>query len=72
MRFDFLFDIILIILISGWLGWAMMLGSFRCRGVLLLLHIARQGPTVLAAGAGWVGYIFYIFHVSSISNVLSS
>ena len=57
---------------SGWLGWAMVLGSFQCRGVLLLLHIVGQGPAVLAAaGAGWVGYIFYIFHLSSISNVLS-
>ena len=30
---------------------------FLCWGVLLLLHIGRQGPAVLAAGA-WVGYIF--------------
>ena len=56
---------------TGWLGWAMVLGSFQCRGALLLLHIAGQGPAVLAAGAGRVGYIFYIFHLSSISNVLS-
>ena len=56
---------------SGWLGWAMVLGSFQCRGVLLLLHLVRQGPAVLAAGAGRVGYIFYIFHLSSLSNVLS-
>ena len=47
-----------------------MLGSFQCRGDLLLLHIVGQGPAMLAAGAGWVGYIFYIFHLSSISNVL--
>ena len=46
----------------------MVLGSFQCRGVLLLLHIVGQGPAVLAAGAGRVGYIF---HLSSISNVLS-
>ena len=46
---------------SGWLGWAKVLGSFQCRGVLLLLHIVGQGPAVLAAGAGWVGYMFYIF-----------
>ena len=46
----------------------MVLGSFQCRGVLLLLHIVGQGPAVLAAGAGWVGYIF---HLSSLSNVLS-
>ena len=58
---------------SGWLGWAMVLGSFQCRGVLLLLHIhvVGQGPAVLAAGAGRVGYFFYIFHQSSNSNVLS-
>ena len=55
----------------GWFGWAMVLGSFQCRGVLLLLHTVGQGSAVLAAGAGRVGYIFYIFHLSSISNVLS-
>ena len=48
-----------------------MLGSFQCRGVLLLLHIVGQGSAVLAAGVGWVGYIFYIFHLSSLSSVLS-
>ena len=55
----------------GWLGWAMVLGSFQCRGALLLLHIVGQGPAVLAAGAGEVGYIFYIFLLSSLSNALS-
>ena len=49
----------------------MVLGSFQCRGVLLLLHAVGQGPAVLAAGAGRVGYIFYIFHLSSLSNVLT-
>ena len=48
---------------SGWMGWAMMLGSFPCRGVLLLLLIVGQGPAVLAAGAGRVGYIFFIFFI---------
>ena len=43
------------------LGWAMVLGSFQCRGVLLLLHIVGQEPAVLAAGAGWVDYIFLYF-----------
>ena len=43
---------------TGWLGWAMVLGSFQCQGVLLLLHIVGQRPAVLAAGAGQVGYIF--------------
>ena len=53
----------------GWLGWAMVLGSFPCRGVLLLLHIVGQGPAVVA---GWVGYIFFIiFYLSFLSNVLS-
>ena len=56
---------------SGWLGWAMVMGSFQCRGVLLLSHIVEQGPALLAAGVGRVGYIFYIFHLSSLSNVLS-
>ena len=47
---------------SGWLGWVMVLGSFQCLGVLLLLHIVGQGPAVLAAGAGRLGYIYiYIF-----------
>ena len=49
----------------------MVLSSFQCWGVLLLLHIVGQGPAVLAAGAGRVGYIFHIFHLSSLSNVLS-
>ena len=49
--------------LTGWLGWAMVLGSFQCRGVLLLLHIAGQGIAVLAAGAGRVGFIFYIFFI---------
>ena len=49
----------------------MVLGSFQCRGVLLLLHIVGQGPAVLAAGAEWVGYIFFILDLLSLSNVLS-
>ena len=24
--------------LAGWLGWAMVLGSFQCRGVLLLAY----------------------------------
>ena len=55
-------------ILTGWLGWAMVLGSFQCWGVLLLLHIVGQWPAVLAASAGRVGYIF---HLSSLSNVLS-
>ena len=49
------------ITIRRWLGWAMVLGSFQCRGVLLLLHIVGQGPAVLAASAGRLGYIFIFF-----------
>ena len=48
---------------TGRLGWAMVLGSFQCRGILLHLHIVGQGPAVLAAGAGWVGNIFFIFFI---------
>ena len=47
----------------GWLGWAMVPGSFHCRGVLLLLHIVGQGPAVLAAVAGRVGYILVTFFI---------
>ena len=42
---------------SGWLGWAMVLGSFQCQGVILLLHIVGQGP----AGALYFFYIFFIY-----------
>ena len=49
----------------------MVLGSFQCWGVLLLLHIVGQGPAVLAEVVGWVGYIFYVFDLPSLSNVLS-
>ena len=44
----------------------MVLGSFQCRGVLLLLHMVGQGLAVLAAGAGRVG-CFYIFFSSRLS-----
>ena len=42
---------------KGWLGLAMVLGSFQCWGVLLLWHMVAQGPAVIAAGAGWMGYV---------------
>ena len=41
------------ILNDEWLAQAMVLGSCRCRGVLLLWHMVGQGPAVLAAGVGW-------------------
>ena len=41
----------------GWLGRAMVLGSFQCRGILLLW----QGPAVLAAGAGAAAMFFCVF-----------
>ena len=50
-------------LIGGWLGWAMVLGSFHCWGVQLLWHIIGQGPAVLAAGEGRVGFFFFFFHL---------
>ena len=34
----------------GWLGRAMVLGSFQYRVVLLLWHMVGQAPAVLAAG----------------------
>ena len=46
---------------SGWLGRAMVLGSFHGWGVLLLWHMVGQGPAVLASGAGWVGYVLFFF-----------
>ena len=50
------------------MGWrlvrVMVLGSFQCRGVLLLWHMVRQGPAVLAAGAGRVGCIFFSTRLS--------
>ena len=36
---------------SEWLDRAMVLGSFQCRGTLLLWHMVGQGPAVLAVGA---------------------
>ena len=52
LRIDFM-------VVTGWLGWAMVLGRFQCRGVLLLLHIVGQGPAVLASGAGDGWAIFF-------------
>ena len=52
----------------GWLGQAMVLGSFQCRGILLLWYMVGQGPAVLAAGAGWVGC--FLFFSSRLSYLL--
>ena len=38
----------------------MVLGSFQCRGDLLLWHTVGQGPAVLAAGVGRVGCFFFL------------
>ena len=57
---------------SGWLGRAMVLGSFQCQGILLLWHMVVQGPAVLAAGAGWVGYYLFYFFISSILSSFSN
>ena len=62
-KFTFLFES------SRWLDRAMVLGSFQCRGLLLLWHMVGQGLAVLAASVGQVGYIFFYF--SSLSNVAS-
>ena len=50
--------------LAGWLGWAMVLGNFQFRGVLLLLHIVGEGPAVLAAGAGRVAIFFFLYFSS--------
>ena len=60
---------------TGWLGRAMVLGSFQCQGVLLLWHMVGQGPAVLAAGAGrvgcFLGFVFLSSILSSFSNASS-
>ena len=44
------------------LGWAMVLGSFQCQGVLLLLHVVGQG--LLCLQQVWDGWaIFFIFFI---------
>ena len=42
-------------------GRAIVLGSFQCRGVLLLWHMVGQGHAVLAVGAGRVGCFCFFF-----------
>ena len=48
-------------------GSGMVLGSFQCRGILLLWHMVGQGPAVLAAGAGLVACFFLILFSSHLS-----
>ena len=56
---------------SGWLGRAMVLGSFQCRGVLLLWHMVGQGPTACnRCGTG--GLFFFFFFNSSILSSFSN
>ena len=54
---------------GGWLGRAMVLGSFQCQGVLLLCIImVGQESAVLAAGVGRVGC--FLFFSSCLSCLL--
>ena len=63
--------------ICGWLGQAMVLGSFHCRGFLLLWHMVGQVPAVLAAGAGrvdrfLVSFFFFFFLLLLVLFLFSS
>ena len=49
------------ILYGGLLARAMVLGSYQCRGVLLLPRMVGQGPAVLAASAGRVSFFIYVY-----------
>ena len=49
-------------LLSGWLGRAMVLSSFQCRGVLLLWHMVGQGLLCLQqVRYGWAVFFFFFF-----------
>ena len=51
-----------------WLGRAMVLGSFQCRGVLLLWHMVGHGMLCLQqVRDGWAVFVY-----SFISSILSS
>ena len=41
---------------GGWVG-AKVLGNLQCRGALIPGEKVRQGPAVLAEGAGWAIFI---------------
>ena len=43
----------------AWTGSAMLLNKSSVRGVLLLWIMVRQGPDVLAVGAGGVVWTFF-------------
>ena len=47
---------------GGWLGRAMVLSSFQCRGVLLLWRMVEQRYAVLAAGGGQVSCFFFLVY----------
>ena len=67
--------------IYGWLGRAMVLGSFQCRGVLLLWHMAGACCACSRCGTGGLFFLFFfccffffVCHLSilpSFSNALS-
>ena len=57
----FWWDVVKLIVFRAWLGRAMVLGSFQCRGILVLWHMVGQGPAVLAAGSGCVSCFFLFF-----------
>ena len=58
---------------NGWLGRAMVLGSFQCRSVLLLRHMIGQGPAVLAGRLFFILFYFILFiYFFFISSILSS
>ena len=50
----------------GLSGGMMVLGSFQCRGILLIRIIVGQGPTVLAVGGGGshLGIFSLVYHFS--------
>ena len=55
---------------SGWLGRAMVLGSFQYRGVLLLWHMVGQGACYACSRCG-TGGLFFIFFISFVLSSFS-
>ena len=54
------------IIFWGWLGGAMVLGKLPVPGRPTILITVGQGPTALAAGAGWVVWTFFPSSVISL------